>query len=207
MTETKKLKPKERGSSATIMVREMELEDIPAVFALGEKLFPADKFPNLYRTWDEYELVDLFVSDGETCLVAELEDKIVGFALGTMIQKRRSAWTYGYLLWLGADTDVGPRGVGSKLFHRIQELFLEHGARMLLVDTAAENEQALRFFRKQGFGHEQGHVFLSKNVDAQKELRENGKHTRTATANKRPRRTPAHPKPATRRIAVEADSE
>ena len=173
---------KPRNSTGPVVVREMELEDIPRVFALGEKVFPADKWPNLYRTWDEYELVDLFASDGDTCLVAELDAAVVGFALGTMIQKRRSAWSYGYLLWLGVDQDLPPLGIGSKLFARIQDLFIERGARIMLVDTAAENERALAFFRKQGFGNEQGHVFLSKNLDEEIETAQGRRRKRVRTA-------------------------
>lgn len=164
MSATKKKIQRTKDFSGSVTVREMELEDLHRVYALGEKVFTADKWPNLYRTWDEYEIVDLFASDGETCLVAELDEDVVGFALGTVIEKRRSAWNYGYLLWLGVDPEVGPLGVGSKLFSRMQDLFIENGARMILVDTAAENEPALQFFRKQGFGNETGHVYLSKNL-------------------------------------------
>jgi ribosomal protein S18 acetylase RimI-like enzyme len=168
----------------------MELEDIPKVFSLGERVFPADKWPNLYRTWDEYELVDLFAADGDTCLVAELDEDVVGFALGTVIEKRRSAWTYGYLLWLGVDQELPPLGIGGKLFARMQDLFVERGARIMLVDTASENEKALEFFRKQGFGGEQGHVFLSKNLDeeietAQERRRRRRRSLRRPTASAR----------------------
>ena len=164
MSEARKKNQRSKETSGSVTVREMELEDLHRVYALGEKVFTADRWPNLYRTWDEYEIVDRFAVDGETCLVAELDDEVVGFALGTVIEKRRSAWNYGYLLWLGVDPDVGPLGVGSKLFTRMQELFIENGARMMLVDTASENERALQFFRKQGFGNETGHVYLSKNL-------------------------------------------
>ena len=164
MSATKKKKQRTKETVASVTIREMELEDLHRVYALGEKVFTADKWPNLYRTWDEYEIVDHFAADGETCLVAERDDEIVGFALGTVIEKRRSAWNYGYLLWLGVDPDVGPLGVGSKLFARMQDLFIENGARIVLVDTASENEHALEFFRKQGFGNETGHVYLSKNL-------------------------------------------
>lgn len=164
MAETRRKAQRTKEPASSVVVREMELEDLHRVYALGEKVFTADKWPNLYRTWDEYEIVDRFAADGETCLVAELDGEVVGFALGTVIEKRRSAWDYGYLLWLGVDPDVGPLGVGSRLFNRMQELFIENGARMMLVDTAAENERALQFFRKQGFGNETGHVYLSKNL-------------------------------------------
>jgi len=153
-----------RPSPASAVIREMSLADLPAVFALGERLFPADKWPALYRTWDEYELAVHFASDGETCLVAELEGAVVGFALGTVLAKRGSAWSYGYLLWLGVDEDIARKGIAARLFERITEVFIKLGARMIMVDTDAENEAALGFFRKQGFGQETPHVFLSRNL-------------------------------------------
>ncbi|MBA2664007.1 MAG: GNAT family N-acetyltransferase [Bradymonadaceae bacterium] len=142
----------------------MELEDLSAVFALGERLFTADLWPNLYRTWDEYELVQTFASDSETCLVAEVEGRVAGFALGTLIDKRRSAWTYGYLVWLGVDPTLARQGVGKKLVNRLTELFIAQGARMMLVDTDAENMAAVNFFRRHGFGNESRHVYMNKNL-------------------------------------------
>jgi ribosomal protein S18 acetylase RimI-like enzyme len=142
----------------------MELEDLSAVFALGERLFTADLWPNLYRTWDEYELVQTFASDSETCLVAELDDRVVGFALGTLIDKRRSAWTYGYLVWLGVDPDLARRGVGKRLVNRLTEIFIDQGARIMIVDTEADNDPAVHFFRRHGFGNETRHVYMTKNL-------------------------------------------
>ncbi len=147
-----------------VEIREMELEDLPKVFALGERLFTADKWPALYRTWDEYEVVNYFASDSDTCFVADLGGQVIGFILGTTIEKRRSAWTYGYVVWLGVDTNSGRRGIGSQLFAALQERFIDLGARMLLVDTDARNVQAVDFFKKQGFGHEKKHVYMSMNL-------------------------------------------
>lgn len=145
-------------------LRVLELEDLAAVYNLGERLYTAKKWTNLYRFWDEYEVVELFQSDGETCLVAELDGKVVGFALGMMIEKRRSSWIYGYLVWLGVDPTVGRSGVGRKLVERLTEIFIEHGARMMFVDTAADNDEAIAFFQKNGFGARQDHVFFSRNL-------------------------------------------
>ena len=61
----------QNASNRSFHIREMKLEDIPAVYALGEAVFTADKWPSLYRTWDEYEPVGLFYSDGEFCFVAD----------------------------------------------------------------------------------------------------------------------------------------
>ena len=111
----KKPKVKPRSNVSDVIIREMSLLDLPAVFTLGERLFTADKWQALYRTWDEYELAVHFASDSETCLVAELDETVVGFALGTLLEKRESSWTYGYLLWLGVDPELSRKRVAARL--------------------------------------------------------------------------------------------
>jgi ribosomal protein S18 acetylase RimI-like enzyme len=151
--------------AVTVEIREMELPDLARVFSLGQKLFTAEKWPTLYRSWDEYELVHLFGTDGEYCLVAEAQGKVIGFALGTLMEKYRSPWRYGWLLWLGVDPRWKRRGIGRRLVRRLTEIFIEKNARMILVDTDAENCDALAFFRREGFGNEIDHVYLSLNLD------------------------------------------
>jgi ribosomal protein S18 acetylase RimI-like enzyme len=153
-----------KASSKTITVREMELEDLPAVYALGESVFTADQWPSLYRTWDEYEAVGLFYSDGEFCFVAEYKNKLVGFALGSLIDKRNSAWSYGYLTWLATDPSQKRSGIATQLIAAITNEFIRAGARMMIVDTDAENKAAIKLFRKHKFLHEDRHVYLSKNL-------------------------------------------
>lgn len=161
-----------------ISVRLMELDDIPLVYHLGEELFGADEFTVLHRTWDEYEVVDLFQSDGDFCFVAETDERLAGFALGTIIDKPRSSWTYGWLLWLGVDPAFQKSGVGQKLFKRYRIAALEAGARILMVDTEADNTKALRFFGKLGFNSKQEHVYLAVNIDEERRQFEKRKHKR-----------------------------
>lgn len=147
-----------------VEIREMDLDDLPQVFDVGEKLFTAEKWPNLYRTWDEYELLELYASNKELCLVAEIDNQIIGFALGSIIEKERSAWNYGYLEWIGVLPSMKNKGIGTRLFNRLTDLIIKRGARMMIVDTEMENREALQFFKKQGFGQEIKHVFLTRNL-------------------------------------------
>ena len=126
-------------SDIPVEIREMTIDDLPKVYALGERLFRPEAAPNLYRTWDEYELIDYYSGDGEYCLVAEQDDAIVGFVIGTIIDKRRSSWTYGYLVWLGVEPGLEGRGVARRLVNRLTDLFIEEGVRMMMVDTDAMN--------------------------------------------------------------------
>lgn len=158
-------------SKKVIEVREMELEDLAGVYALGEAVFTADKWPSLYRTWDEYEPVGLFHSDGEFCLVAERDARLAGFALGSLIDKRNSAWSYGYLTWLAVDPELKRGGIASKLISAITDAFIRAGARIMIVDTDARNKPAIKLFRKHDFMREDLHVYLSKNLTSHRDYR------------------------------------
>ncbi len=145
-------------------IREMTIDDFSEVFHIGEEVFTAEYSQSLYRTWDEYEITTLFNSDTELCLVAEAGDRIQGFALGTTVNKHNSSWKYGYLVWLGVRRDTQKGQVGSRLFKEIKRRMKEQGVRMIIIDTSADNEPAIRFFQKQGFGDIQEHVYMNLNL-------------------------------------------
>ena len=151
-------------SKGEIVIREALIDDLAEIFHLGEKVFTSREASNLYRTWDEYEVTGLFNSEPEYMLVAEIEEKLVGFALGTVIKKSRSAWSYGHLLWLGIDPDYSRRGIGKMLFRRFKDLMFEEGVRMLMVDTQADNQNAINFFRNLGFDNPTDHIYMTLNL-------------------------------------------
>lgn len=153
-----------------ISVRTMEIDDLAPVFHLGEDLFTAEDVPNLYRTWDEFEVVGLYTADTEFCLVAEAEGDgpLLGFALGTTITKSGTAWKYGHLVWLGVDPAWQDHGVGSRLFNLLRERYLAAGVRIMMVDTEADNLPAIRFFRKLGFGKPSEHLYMSLNLSGRR---------------------------------------
>jgi len=166
MTENKINNREKEKKSPLITIRRMTIDDIAPVFHLGEKLFTMEISPNLYRTWDEYEVISNFQSDQEFCFAAEDADEIVGFLMGTIIAKRHSSWRYGYLIWLGVAPSYQSKGVASRLFHHFRNVMIKNGVRMLLVDTEADNLSALRFFEKMGFEKPKKHIYLTLNLDS-----------------------------------------
>ncbi len=150
-----------------IRIRDMEIDDLAAVFHLGERLFTASDVPVLYRTWDELEVTSIYQNDSELGLVANrgTDGELIGFALGNTITKKGSAWKYGHLIWLGVRPDQQRHRVGARLIEAFIERMLEINVRLLLVDTEADNQPALDFFAKHGFGRPQNHVYLSLNLD------------------------------------------
>ncbi|MGC9519758.1 MAG: GNAT family N-acetyltransferase [Desulfuromonadaceae bacterium] len=157
-----------------LRIREMTIDDFPAVFHIGEELFTSDYSPSMYRTWDEYEITTLYNSDNELCLVAEYRREILGFALGTTVEKSNSSWKYGYLVWLGVKPGTQKSGIGAALFKEIKRRMREQGVRMIIIDTDADNEAGIRFFKKEGFGNIQQHVYMTLNL-SRKKKRKRGK--------------------------------
>ena len=162
------------AAEETLRIREMTIDDFSVVFHIGEMVFTAEYSQSLYRTWDEYEITTLFNSDSELCLVAEAGEKLLGFALGTTVKKQHSPWKYGYLVWLGVRSDIQKGRVGSRLFTEIKRRMKEQGVRMIIIDTSADNQPAIRFFTKQGFNDVQEHVYMSLNL-ARKAKKKPGK--------------------------------
>src|SRR4030043_131500 len=148
-------------------IRQMEIDDISAVYHLGEQLFTSEEYPILYRTWDQFEVTDYFTSDPDYCLVAETEPggKIVGFAIGTTIEKEGTAWKkYGYLSWIGVDEAFQRTNLGVRLYRKLEQRLRRNGVRMIIADTAAENEPAIAFFKSIGFYDSSQHVWLVKTI-------------------------------------------
>ena len=115
-------------SGPSVEIRQMGLADVAPTFELGQQLFTADRWPTLYRTWDEYEVVSLYANERRNCLVADCDGEIVGFALGSVLEKRGEPWTYGYMLWLGVAPRMKRRGLGRQLIERLTLRFIDAGS-------------------------------------------------------------------------------
>ena len=75
----------------------------------------------------------MYNTDSEYCLVAETEDQLAGFILGTIIIK--ASWKYGYITWLGINPRFQCRGIADRLVDKIVERMIEDNVGFMLVDT------------------------------------------------------------------------
>ncbi|MBX5329235.1 MAG: N-acetyltransferase [Candidatus Bathyarchaeota archaeon] len=152
---------------SNIEIRQMTLEDVPSVWHLGEKTFTPSSLQYTYRTWNTDELLSLFSNDPELCLVAEhtKTNKIVGFALGTILKRPFSPWTYGYFVWAGVQKRFQKTGVGRRLYRELEKRFKEKGARIVMVDVESNNPAGICFIKKLGFKEAQTYIWYSKNLE------------------------------------------
>jgi len=156
------------GNRLRISIRQMEIDDLAEVYHLGEELFTSKTLPVLYRTWDPFEVTYYYNTDPEFCLVAETEDEeLIGFALGSTVDKDGSPWRYGYLAWLGVKKEYQGKKVAHRLLKEFERRMKEEGVRMLLVDTEGDNTRAMRFFQSNGFSRPTAHVWLTKSLSRQ----------------------------------------
>lgn len=142
----------------------MTIDDLPDVYHLGDRLFTSAAAPLLYRTWDEYEITDYFNTSPDLCLVAEREGRTLGFVIGTTFRKPRTAWTYGYIAWIGVRKNYQHTNIGRRLYDAEEDRMSKEGARMIIMDTEGSNQRAIRFFRKRGFTQAKMHLWLTKTL-------------------------------------------
>jgi ribosomal protein S18 acetylase RimI-like enzyme len=146
-----------------VVVREMGVDDIPAVYRLGLRLFKSQEESTFYRTWDAYEVTNNFNQNPHLCLIAKSDKgRIVGFVLGTTYENESGAWKYGYILWIGVSAKWQRSGAGSQLYRAIERRMHHEGVRMMFVDTAQSNTGAIRFFNRMGYGKPEAEVWMSK---------------------------------------------
>ncbi len=157
---SEKTMAKNSSEDHNIVVKPMEIDDIAPAFHLGEKLFTLSAMPNLYRIWDEYEIIDFYHDSSEYCFSAFADGKFVGFLLGTVIEKKTNR-KYGYLVWTGVNKEYGGMGVASMLFEKFKEVMVEENVTMIIVDTQADNHNAIEFFKGKGFKNPQDHIYLT----------------------------------------------
>ena len=138
-------------SKYKVNIREIRIDDLPAVYRLGFRLFQSRKSSTFYRTWDAYERTNNFNQDPHLSLVAESTNGIiVGFALGTTYENESGGWKYGYVLWMGVSRRWQRSGLGSRLYYQLERRMHREGVRMAFIDTASSNRGALKFFKRMG---------------------------------------------------------
>lgn len=148
-----------------VEIRQMDIDDLASVYHLGEELFTSEEFPLLYRTWEPYEVTSYFGNNPDYCLVAESDKKIVGFVLGTTIEKEGTAWKkYGYLSWIGVAGNFQRTHLGQRLYRRVETMLREEGSRMMIADTQGDNLRAKSFLESMGFSVASEHLWLTKTL-------------------------------------------
>ena len=146
----------------------MAMKDVGPVYHLGNSIFTANQFPIMYRTWDDFTVVEHYEGSSTFCFVVETTQspiEIIGFLLGTTVTKA-TAGTRGYIEWVAMAPHYRRQGLAHALIQRFVQVLASttnhHSLRrmMMLADTPADNLPAIRMFEKAGLSHKVDHVYL-----------------------------------------------
>ena len=129
---------------AGITIRDMSLDDVPAVGALEHKLFPIDAWPV------QMFLDELSQPETRRYLVAETSEGIVGYAGLMCIEPIADVQT------IAVVPDYEGRGIGSTLLTHLIDEARQRGAADVLLEVRADNPRAQQLYIR--FGFEQIHV-------------------------------------------------
>lgn len=130
--------------AADVTVRDMTLDDIPAVGALEHKLFPIDAWPV------QMFLDELSQPETRRYLVAETTGGIVGYAGLMCIEPIADVQT------IAVVPEHEGRGIGSTLLTQLIDEARNRGAADVLLEVRADNPRAQQLYVR--FGFEQIHI-------------------------------------------------
>jgi len=132
------------SAASQVTVRDMTLDDVPAVNALEQRLFPVDAWP-LQMFLDE-----LAQPETRRYFVAESEEGIVGYAGLMCIEPIADVQT------IAVVPGYEGRGIGSTLLTGLIDEARRRNAADVLLEVRADNPRAQRLYLR--FGFEQIHV-------------------------------------------------
>jgi ribosomal protein S18 acetylase RimI-like enzyme len=129
------------------IIREIRLEDAQAIEDIRGAISPQD------ANVDFLKLVKQQASDGNgaTSLVAELNQKVVGYMISTTLYAgfgiRKSAW----IMAIGVHPDYMGQGIGLALANRICDIYRKKEVSCIYSSVMWDSIDVLSFFKKLGF--------------------------------------------------------
>lgn len=131
--------------------------------------FDAEKLANLiqqveesspYMLWEAGErnllaetqlkmIKDIRNAENSTLLVAEKDNELVGYLIAIGGKAQRNKHTV-YLV-IGISKNYRRKGIGTKLFNRVEQWAANHNISRLELTVVTKNEEALSLYKKKGF--------------------------------------------------------
>ena len=142
-----------------ILIREAKINDLDSILALNKALFDyEEEFNSEYNlNWTYSEkgreyFKKRLESDSSIVLVAELENKIVGYILVFIDSHSiRSNNPIAEVENMFIDKDYRKHGLGSGFLQETKRIAKERGVKRLEVEVEAQNLAAIGFYKKNGF--------------------------------------------------------
>ena len=104
---------------------------------------------------DEQFFDSIFNSDNQDILVAESDNKVVGFAHVVMLEQKKvpclKPEKVVYLQDLDVSKELRSRGIGAQLIDACKDYGKEHGADFMRTQVFPQNVRGMKFYERCGF--------------------------------------------------------
>ena len=130
-----------------VKIRQIALDDADAIQNI-RKAISADE-----ADIDSVKIVEQQIREnqGKLSLVAEVDEKLVGYMISTLLYAgfgiKKSAW----IMALGVHPDYMGQGIGLQLARKICEIYDNKGVENIYSSVRWDSTDVLSFFKKLGF--------------------------------------------------------
>ncbi|MBR5973676.1 MAG: GNAT family N-acetyltransferase [Clostridiales bacterium] len=142
-----------------MIIRKATTDDIEILRKLYEELekdavrFQPEHFVMSER--DDDFFAHIFQSENQDILVAEIDEKVVGFAHVMILEQKRVPCLKPekviYLQDLDVSEDLRSQGIGAKLIEASKEYGKANGADFMRTQVFPQNVRGMQFYERQGF--------------------------------------------------------
>jgi [ribosomal protein S18]-alanine N-acetyltransferase len=126
-------------------IRGFRRDDLEQLVALDHSCFD----PGI--AYSRSELAFYVRRPGATTKIAEMEDRIVGFAVG-----KCDARGIAHVITLDIIAGARRQGIGTLLLRALHDEFVKRHARLSILEVSVENVGAIRFY--EGMGYQRGEL-------------------------------------------------
>lgn len=130
-----------------LLIRKMNERDIASIIAIDKKISTPDDKKN---TTLENELLYYLNKSENICLVAEIQDRVVGFMIGAIHPWLFGINNAGWIEILGVDPSHTGKGTGKKLAEVLFDEFRSTGIKIAHTAVDWTSGDLLEFFRTLG---------------------------------------------------------
>ncbi len=129
-----------------VIIRDMEIDDLSAVFQLGESIFGKGKESG--RSWNEQNLAEAIADEIGLSSVAVRKKQLLGFLIGRRETGDKPA---GRIMWLGIREKFKNSGIETGMIKRFRESAVSRKLSILKTEIDTDDIHLLEIFQKFGF--------------------------------------------------------
>lgn len=133
-----------------VTVRKMEERDIGQAANIHSRVLREGLTQDMGYAIEE--LFTAFIENSpDTCLVAEVDEEMVGFIVGSVKEWSFGVERSGWIEFIEVDPKFMGQGVGNKLGHRLLEYFKSEGIGSVYTSVKWDGADLIAFFKSIGF--------------------------------------------------------